>query len=320
MKKGVVPEEKSAEDSGSVSGSPRLAVNKAIDCITSAHKHLTKAFEDGSEKDLDRAGEKLIEAKKNVTKALKDGDTVDAMTMKSLEKAGKYYMKALETYEKEDAEGHIKSVNKAIKHMSKAIAGTPEIKKSVDATELHFVRKDGKVVLEMTEAQYADVHKSLSKDNLYKSLENTISEETKKTIDAVPMIKSLFADLAKSNDSLRDAILDKSDKEKEFKKSVGEAIDVIGTNLKKVTDEIESLKSKPNARKSVVSVVESPLAKSTDAGEEFDAARIDASLERGLAKGLIDVKTVLAWDIDRSTPESYAGYAEICKSIEARIK
>ncbi|MDD5068964.1 MAG: hypothetical protein PHN89_05225 [Candidatus Pacebacteria bacterium] len=321
MEKAVVPAEEASAASGSASGASKLAdVKKAIGFISSAHKHLTKAFEDGSEKDLDKAGNRLLSAKKEILKALEGGVEVNPRVTEKLNKAADYFCKALETYEKEDQEGHVHAVNHARSNMEKAIDAGTVIEKSVEAdSALRFVKKDGKMVLEMTEDQYKQVYKSLSKDNLYKSLENEIPEDTRKAIDAVPMIKDLFKSLTASNDSLRDAIVDSKEKDRDFKKSVTDTVSILGENLKKLAEDIDGLKGKPNPRKSVVTVIESPLAKSMESETGMDRNKISAILEKALDAKLIDIKTYLAWDVDKDMPETHEAYAGLCKSIEGRL-
>ena len=336
MEKAVAPKEQSAASSGSESGAERLKVtkgitkecmSKAIDLINSAKKHLTKAFEDGSDTDLDTTGKRLISAKESILKAIESGEKVAPEVTARLDKAARYFGKALETYEREDAEGHVKAVNKTQKHMSKAIEAYQEFEKSLETTpikkenpaELKLVKQGDKYVMEMTEDQAALVRKSLVKDNLYKSLETSIPEETKKTIDAVPAIKELFKSLAESNDSLRDVIADKSEKDRDFRKSVVEALDTLSRGVKQALGDVEELKATPKLRKSVVSVVESPKAEDKDAST-FDRSMITATLEKGLQSNLITVPTFLAWDVDKDLPEVPEKYIQMCKEIEARTK
>jgi hypothetical protein len=333
VKKAVAPAEESSASNGSESGAPRLGkvvnkgMSKAIGLIASAQKHLTKAFEDGSDKDLDITGRRLISAKEEILKSIGAGEKISNEVVESLDKSARYFGKSLETYEKEDAEGHIKAIGKTQKHMTKAIEAYQSFEKSLEAKpvetprgELKFVRQNGKVVLEMNEDEAALVRKSLQKDNLYKSLENDIPEESKKTLDASPMLKSLFSAVVKSNDNLRDVVADRSEKDRDFRKSVTEALEVLGKGVKQAMEGVEKISSTPNLRKSIVSVVESPK---TEAAEPtpgtMDKQLIEVMLEKGLKAQLIDVQTFLAWDVDKAMDVVPEKYIAICKSIEARI-
>lgn len=324
MAKAVVPAEESASASGSASGASALNVKKSVDFIESAHKHLTKAFEDGSEADLDKAGRRLLSAKKEILKALEGGAKVNDRMVSKLNKAADYFCKSLETYENDDQNGHVHAVNRARRNMEKAIEAGRSFEKSLEADKaLNFVKKDGKVILEMDEKQYREVKKSLVGSNLVKSVENQISEDARKTIDAVPVIKELFKSLTESNDSLREAIQDKSNGDREFKKSVADTVTLLGSQVKELSGKLDGIENKSTGRKSVVSVVESPLAKSVDGdgiSAEMGRDRIGLILEKGLDAKLVDVKTYLAWDVDKDIPEEHAKYVSLCKSIEARLK
>lgn len=326
MEKAVTPPEENSAASGSASGASELSkvsVKKSIDFIESAHKHLTKAFEDGSEADLDKAGRRLISAKKEILKALECGVKVSDRMVSKLNKAADYFCKSLETYENEDAEGHVHSVNRARRNMEKAIEAGKTVEKSLEAdAPLNFVKKDGKVFLEMTESQSKEVRKSLVGSKLVKSIENTISEDARKTIDAVPAIKELFKSLTESNDSLRETIQDKHNADREFKKSVADTVSLLGEKVKDLSGKLEGIENQPKGRKSVVSVVESPLAKSVEGdgvSAEMGKDRISIILEKGLDAKLVDVKTYLAWDVDKDIPEEHAKYVHLCKSLEAKL-
>jgi len=323
LDKAVVPAEESSAASGSASGASELSkvsVKKSMNLIESAHKHLTKAFEDGSEADLDKAGRRLISAKKEILKALSCGATVNDRVMNKLNKAADYLCKAFETYENEDAKGHVHAVNRARRNMEKAIEAGKIVEKSLDAKPLSFTKKDGKVVLEMTEDQYKEVRKSLVDGNLVPSIENKISEEARKTIDAVPAIKELFKSLVESNDSLRETIENKKDSEREFRKSVADTVSILGAKVKETAAALEAISNKPQDRKSVVSVVESPLAKSIDINNtEMSRDRISIVLEKGLDAKMVDIKTYLAWDVDKDMPETHEKYVALCKSLESKL-
>jgi len=129
--------------------------------------------------------------------------------------------------------------------------------------------------------------------------------------------------LTASNDLLRDTILDQKVKDSDFKKSVLETVQILGASVKEAKSELDALKGVPAQRKSVLSVQESPLAKSMDgssAVDVMDRNRISVTLEKGVMSGIIDQKTFMAWDIDKDDAVIPEKYVEICKGIEARIK
>jgi len=331
VKKAVAPAEESSASNGSESGSPKLgkvvnkSMTKAIELLASASKHLTKAFEDGSDADLDKTATRLISAKDTILKAVEAGEKVSPEVLARVNKAGEYFAKALETYEKEDADGHVTAVNKTQKHLGKALSAHQDFEKSLEAapvtSELRFAKSGSKVVLEMTEDQAKQVRKSLEKDNLYKSLETSIPEDVKKMVDATPMLKSLFSGLIQSNDSLRDTLADKSEKDRDFRKSVTDAIATIGQVSKQALEGVEKLMGTPNMRKSVVSVVESPKAEEVAlAAGSMDRASMEATLEKGLDANLIQVRDFLAWDVDKNLPVVPEKYVEMCKAIKFRLK
>jgi hypothetical protein len=312
VEKAVTPEK---EDKG---------MCKALDLMASAQKHLTKAFEDGSDADLDKTGENLVEAKNVILKSIESGEKISEEVITRLDKSARYFSKALETYEKEDADGHVRAVEKTQKHLGKAIAAYQSFQKSLDAAPvksegLKFAHRDGKVVLEMTEDEAKLVRKSLQKDNLYKSLETEIPEEAKKVLDATPLLKSLFSNMTTAYDRLQDTVADKSEKDRDFRKSVSSAVETLGKSVKQVLEDVESLKGTPNLRKSIVSVVESPKAEAT-VNETMDRAHIEATLEKGLKAQLIEMPLFLAWDIDKVMDVIPEKYVEACKYIDARTK
>lgn len=336
MDKAVAPSEKSSASSGSESGAPRLGkvvnkgMSKAIDLLASAQKHLTKAFEDGSDTDLDKTGARLISAKEALVKAVESGERVSPEVLARVNKAGTYFEKALETYEKEDAEGHVTAVGKTQKHLSKAIKSYRNFEKSLGAAkvetpknELRIARRGDKFVMEMTEDQAKQVQKSLEKDNLYKSVDANLPEDVKKAMDATPLLKGLFSSLIQSNNSLRDTLADKSEGDREFRKSVVDAIAVVGQVAKQAVEDVEKLKGTPNLRKSVVTVTDSPKGAETAGaapGAAVDVNKIEAVLEKGIEAKLLGPETFLAFDVDRHNPELIGKYAEIAKSLEARLK
>ncbi|VVB53233.1 Uncharacterised protein [uncultured archaeon] len=335
MKKGVAPSEKSSASSGSESGAPKLGkvvnkgMSKAIDLLASAQKHLTKAFEDGSDTDLDKTGARLIEAKDALVKAVEAGEKISPDVLARVNKAGSYFEKALETYEKEDAEGHVAAVGKTQKHLSKAIESYKDFEKSLEAapvktdTDLRIARRGDKFVMEMTEDQAKKVQKSLEKDNLYKSVDADLPEDVKKAMDATPLLKGLFTSLIQSNNSLRDTLADKSESDRDFRKSVMDAIAVVGQAAKQAVEDVEKMKGTPNLRKSVVIPTDSPKgaeAAGAAPGAAVDVTKIEAVLEKGIEAKLVGLDTFLAFDVDRHNPELIGKYAEIAKSIEARLK
>ena len=334
VEKAVAPAEESSASNGSESGAPRLgkvvnkSMTKAVELLASAKKHLTKAFEDGSDTDLDKTASRLISAKDVILKAVEAGEKISPEVLERVNKAGGYFAKALETYEKEDVDGHIAAVGKTQKHLGKAISAHQTFEKSLSTEEikkpsgeLHFAKNGDKVVLEMTEDQAKQVRKSLEKDNLYKSLGSTLPVELKKTVDATPVLRDLFKSLVESNDSLRDTLADKSEKDREFRKSVEDAIVTIGQVAKQAHEGVEKLLGTPNMRKSIVSVVESPKSESgTAAVGTMDRMTMEATLEKGLKANLISMQDFMAWDVDKVMDELPEKYVTMCKSIQAHLR
>lgn len=330
MGKAVAPSAKSSASSGAASGAPELAksvkgMNKALDYLASAQKHLNKAFEDGVDTELDVTGKRLIQAKDALVKAVEAGERVSPEVMKRLTKAGNYFEKALETYEKEDAAGHVTAVGKTQKHLSKAIESYKTFEKSVEVPEadLRIARRGDKFVMEMTEEQARKVQKSLEKDNLYKSVDADLPAEVKSAMDATPLLKGLFSSLIQSNNSLRDTLADKSESDREFRKSITEAVNVLGKAAKQAVEEVEKLKGTPNLRKSVLSVTDSPKGVETAgaaAGAEMGVDKVEVLLEKGLDKGLVTMEQFMAFDVDRNSPEYFGKWVELAKSVELRLK
>ncbi len=321
FEKAVVPAEKPASETAA-SGAPQL--KKSMKLLASAKKHLAKAYEGGSDSELETAGNRFIEAKQTILKAMKDGEEVSADIVKSLDKAASYFGKALATFENDKIEEHVKAVEKTNKHIAKALnaydfkSTSAVIEKSVtveDKNEIKFTHKDGKVVSEMTEEQYKQVSKALNEKGLYKSFLDTVSKETKSTIDAVPVLKSLIDGLKDSQNSLRDNLVANAQKDNDFKKSVTEALTLLAKSSKQSIAEIDALKSEPKVRKSIVTEVKSPL--DLKAAPEFNKSQITEILEKGIRKGLCNNMVLLAWDVDKDLePEYQAKYVTLCEKIQ----
>jgi hypothetical protein len=319
--KAVTPKEKSAEESGASSGAPQL--HKSIKLINSAKKHLVKAYEGGSDTELDIAGNRIIEAKTEVLKAMKAGETVPEDMVKSLDRAASYYGKALASFENDNIEEHVKCVEKAQKHMLKAVnayelqkSQAAVVEKSVTATH-----KDGKVTMEMTAEQFKGLEKALAKENLYKSFTDKIPAKQQAEIDAVPILKSLVSGLNESFTVLKDNLQASSEKEGEFKKSVSEAIGLLAQSNKQLQADVEKLKDTPNVRKSVVTEVKSPL--DTPEKTAFDASKVEDILNKGVRKGICSQMVLLAWDVDKDMigkglldPRDEQKYINLCEKIE----
>jgi len=325
MKKSAVPAEQSASASGAESGAPQL--KKSMKLVASAKKHLAKAYEGGSDTELDIAGNRLAEAKDSILKAIKSGEPVTAELVKSINKAAKYFGKALEAFEFDKIEDHCKSVEKSTDYMSKCLNAydfqkSTTVEKSVTGkNEITFTNKNGKVVAEMTEAQFKQVSKVLGKEGLYKSFLDNVSKEQKATIDAVPVLKSLVSSLKESQDSLRDNLVSASEKDAEFKKSIASALNILAqastqnaSKIEATAAEVAAVKNEPKVRKSIVTEIESPLAevkKST-----IDVAHIGEILLKGMSKGMCNQNVVLAWDVDKDMPEQHKKYIDLCEKIQ----
>jgi hypothetical protein len=319
--KGVVPAEKPASETAA-SGAPQL--KKSMKLIASAKKHLAKAYEGGSDSELETAGNRLVEAKTTILKAMKDGESVPAEIVKSLDKAANYFGKALASFENDKIEEHVKSVEKADKHMAKALnafdfksTSVAPIEKSVttEKNEIKFNHKDGKVVAEMTEAQFKQVEKALNEKGLYKSFLDTVSKEQKSTIDALPILKSLVDGLRDSQNSLRDNLVANAQKDNDFKKSVSEALTLLAKASKQNTSEVEALKNVPQVRKSILTEVKSPL--EVEVKPAFEKSQVTEIIEKGIRKGICDKMVLLAWDVDKDLPAEYQEkYVKLCEKIQ----
>lgn len=322
FEKGVVPAEKPASETAA-SGAPQL--KKSMKLIASAKKHLAKAYEGGSDSELETAGNRLIEAKSTILKAMKDGESVPSDLVKSLDKAANYFGKALASFENDKIEEHVHAVEKTNKHIAKALnaydfkSTSAVVEKSVNApekaSEIKFNHKDGKVVAEMTEEQYKQVSKALNEKGLYKSFMDNVSKEQKSTIDALPILKSLVDGLRDSQNSLRDNLVANAQKDNDFKKSVSEALSILAKNSKQVTADVEALKEVPKVRKSILTEVKSPL--DGEKKPEFNKSQITEILEKGIRKGLCNNMVLLAWDVDKDLePEYQAKYVTLCEKIQ----
>jgi hypothetical protein len=326
--KAVVPAEKPASETAA-SGAPQL--KKSMKLIASAKKHLAKAYEGGSDSELDIAGDRLVEAKTTINKAITSGEAVPAELVKSLNKASKYFGKALASFENDKIEEHVKSVEKADKHMAKALnafdfksTSAAPIEKSVAApekNEIKFNHKDGKVVAEMTEEQYKQVQKALNEKGIYKSFLDTLPKEDKATIDAMPVLKSLVDGLKDSQNALRDNLVATAQKDNDFKKSVTEALNLLAKASKQNTAEVEKLKSEPQVRKSILTEVKSPLEEVKK--PSIDVAQMTEILEKGIRKGICSNMTLLAWDVDKDMigkglldAKDELKYVNLCEKIQ----
>lgn len=320
VKKAVVPAEQSAAKTAE-SGAPQL--KKSMKLIASANKHLAKAYEGGSDSELETAGNRLVEAKTSILKSIEAGEKVPADLIKSLDKAANYFGKALASFENDKIEEHVKAVEKSQKHMLKAIDAyelhksivEKEISKSVTTSEeIKFNHKDGKVTAEMTEAQFKQVEKALTKDGVYKSFLDTLPKQEKATIDAMPLLKSLVEGLKDSQNALRDNLTAKADNDNEFKKSVSEALTLIGKTAKQTAADLEALKDVPKVRKSILTEVKSPLA--DEQKPKFEISNISDILIKGMNKGICSRNTVLAWDVDKDLPDYHQKYFDLCEKIQ----
>jgi hypothetical protein len=352
--KSATPPEKSAKASGSASGASRLAVTKstgkymtkAAEKIDSAKRHIKKAFEDGSGKDLDIAGQRIISANENISKAVKNGESIPENITERLVKAAKYFSKAIKAYENDKPEEHIDAVEKTNYNLSKALANYGEFQKSLNAekieekplaksvdtkeTSVTFVKEGDKYVMSsMDENTFKEVTKALNEKGLYKSLENELTEE-KKMIDASPLLKGLVDKVAKSNDSLRDALLNEKDSDREFKKTLSKALEAMVDIQKQTRKEIDELKGTAKVRKSVTTLVESPNGEEhvasdvvrTESGDIlYKGMAVGDILSKGLEKNLISTKEVLAWDVDKNyVPAVPTNIAAICDRIQSSFR
>src|ERR1019366_3694138 len=166
---------------------------------------------------------------------------------------------------------------------------------------------------------------ALNEKGLYKSLENELTEE-KKMIDASPLLKGLVDKVAKSNDSLRDALLSEKDSDREFKKTLSKALEAMVSIQKQTREEIDALKGTAKVRKSVTTLVESPNGEEhvvsdvvrTESGDIlYKGMAVGDILAKGLNGNLISTKDVLAWDVDKNyVNEIPANIAAICDRIQ----
>ncbi len=266
---------------------PQLDVKKSIEYVASARKHLKKALEEGSEKELDATGARLVSAKDHLQKAFNAGVDVPSDVVKGLNKACSYFSKALTSYENDNAESHLDEMEGANRNMKKAIAAYDTFEKSL-------------IVNKLT----AEV----------KPLEKSVSAPEKTVVDATPAIKEMFAELKAS-------LGERESKEKDFRKSLTAVVTGLTENLKAANEELESLKNKPNVRKSISNLqeVKSPMDNANDFNGALNISQIGASLEKGFHAGLIDVNKFLAWDVDKDMPEVAATYQDLANKIDARL-
>jgi cellobiose-specific phosphotransferase system component IIA len=336
----ATPKEASASESGSASGASRLAVKKSVgkymtksvDLITSAKNHISKAFNDGSAKDLDIAGARIIEANKCISKAVKNGETVAPEFSGRLVKAAKYFGKALTSYEADNFEQHEEAINKTKRNLKKALSSYADFKKSisveekpvakeikksvsVEPQEVAFVKEGDKYVMNgVNEDTFKAVVKALNEKGLYKSLANDLKEE-KEVIDASPLLKGLVDKLGNKFDSLRDASLEQRESDREFKKVLLKSVQAIAEMAKTNTQEIEALKGTPKERKSIVKAIPSAyeqngpengeVGRSQENGDLlFKGVPVGDFLAKAVDMKLIDSKIALAWDVDKNYEEA----------------
>jgi hypothetical protein len=110
-------------------------------------------------------------------------------------------------------------------------------------------------------------------------------------------------------------------KDAEFKKSMADALNILAKasslNASKVeatAAEVAALKDEPKVRKSIVTEVASPLA--DEKKSTITVAHIGEILAKGMSKGICNVNTVLAWDVDKDMPEQHAKYIALCEKIQ----
>lgn len=349
----ATPKEAPASASGSASGASRLSVKKSvgkytartIEFIDSAKRHIEKAFNDGSGKDLNIAGERLVEANKAITKAVKHGETVPQNVTERVVKAAKYFSKAIQAYEADNAEDHINAVEKTNYNLSKALSNYGAFEKSLTAekkeekplaksvdTEVTFTKEGDKYVMTpMDENTFKEVKKALNEKGLCKSLENELSEE-KKVLEATPLLKGIVSKLANSHDSLKDAILSDKEDNREFKKSMLRTFEAMVNLQKQTREELDALKNTAKIRKSVTSPVTSVY---EDGGNKVDG-RVERSetgdilykgvavgdiLSKGVEKNLVSTREVLAWDVDKNYVDSIPeNIVNICERIQGSAR
>jgi len=293
VKKAVVPAEEPASKTAK-SGAPQLA--KSIKLIGSANKHLTKAYEGGSDTELDIAGERLVAAKTTILKAITDGEKVSAEIVKSFNKSAKYFGKALASFENDKIEEHVKAVEKSQKYMLKAI-NAYDLVKSVAVEE--------KVV-----------EKSTASENFYKSfLKSAPVVELKSTKDEItPVLKSLVKTIENSQKVFQTSLTEKTEKENDFKKSVTDAVTILSKSVKQNIADLAAINEKPNVRKSVLTEVASPLA--DEKKNSIEISHVADILLKGMQKGLCGQNVLLAWDVDKDLPEYQEKYLKLCEKIQ----
>jgi hypothetical protein len=291
-------------------------VEKSIRLIKSAAKHLSKAYEGGSDGELTTAGNRLVAAKQNLLKSIASGENVPAELVKSLDNASACYGEALAAFDNDDINAHCKAVEDSQSYMLKALNAyevkTPVVK---SISSVKFTHKDGRVYAEMTEEQYGQVEKALTAKGLYKSFLSSMPRAEQKTIDATPILKSLVDGLKTSFDSLQDNLQSKESGDREFKKSVVGALEVFAKSNKQLLADVEALKSTPNVRKSVVTMVPSPLG--AENKPAISKGLVTEILEKGMQKKICGMKELLAWDVDKDlTPEIPQKYVDLCERIQ----
>lgn len=319
----ATPDESSASGVASTVNVKKSVGNnllKSISKIESANKHLTKAFEDGSGKDLNVTGDRLIEAKQAILKAVASGETVSDEVTARLDKAAKYYAKAIAAYENDDMEMHTLSVRKSTHNMEKAIDSFRSFEKSLTAepketkTEsVKFLKKGNSYTAILSEDAYKLAKRALNEKGLYKSLSDRVEnkEEVAQTLEVSPLLKGL----SESHDALRDAILENADKEQATREELIKAIGDLSKSLRTVKGEVEELKNTPKLRKSIVSPVESPVGEEKSSGL-LEKSQVSSILEKGFEQGKIGQNEILRWDVVKDmVAEVPEDFARLCRQL-----